>query len=40
MYRIEEVIGLLDSRGIEYEIERHVPVYTIEEMDALKLTLF
>ncbi|ETA81809.1 prolyl-tRNA synthetase associated domain-containing protein [Youngiibacter fragilis] len=37
MYRIEEVIGLLDSRGIEYEIERHVPVYTIEEMDALKL---
>jgi Ala-tRNA(Pro) deacylase len=37
MYRIEEVISLLDSRGVRYEIERHVPVYTIEEMDALML---
>jgi len=37
MYRIEEVVSLLDSRGIKYEIARHVPVYTIEEMDALML---
>ncbi|MBW8383692.1 MAG: prolyl-tRNA synthetase associated domain-containing protein [Youngiibacter sp.] len=37
MYRIEEVISLLDSRGIKYEIARHVPVFTIEEMDALML---
>lgn len=38
MYRIEEVTGLLDSRGIKYEIATHVPVYTIEEMDALNLS--
>lgn len=37
MFRIDEVLELLDEKGIGYKVERHVPVYTIEEMDALNL---
>lgn len=37
MFRIDEVLGLLNQKGIAYKVERHVPVYTIEEMDALNL---
>ena len=33
----EDVIRLLDSQGIHYDLAEHGPVYTIEEIDALKL---
>lgn len=34
----EDVLRLLDSQGIHYELAEHAPVYTIEEIDALKLS--
>ncbi|WP_245250667.1 prolyl-tRNA synthetase associated domain-containing protein [Youngiibacter multivorans] len=37
MYRMDEVLSLIDNKGIKYDLEKHVPVYTIEEMDELEL---
>lgn len=34
----EDVLRLLDSQGIRYDLAEHGPVYTIEEIDALQLT--
>lgn len=33
----DDVLWLLDSQGIHYDLAEHGPVYTIEEIDALKL---
>lgn len=33
----EEVLQLLDAAGVKYELAEHPPVYTIDEMLALKL---
>lgn len=34
----EDVLRLLDSQGVRYDLAEHEPVYTIEEIDALQLT--
>ena len=34
----EDVLRLLDSQGICYDLAEHEPVYTIEEIDVLQLT--
>lgn len=34
----EDVLCLLDSQGICYDLAEHRPVYTIEEIDVLQLT--
>ena len=33
----EDIFRLLDAQGIHYDLAEHGPVYTIEEIDALKL---
>lgn len=34
----EDILRLLDSQGVRYDLAEHGPVYTIEEIDALQLT--
>lgn len=34
----EDVLRLLDSQGICYDLAEYGPVYTIEEIDVLQLT--
>ena len=36
----KEVIDVMDSMKIQYDITEHPPVYTIEEMDKLNIDIY